>query len=177
MDDASQQRLFAPFEQADASTTRRFGGTGLGLAISHMLVVLMDGRIFVRSAPGRGSTFTVRLSFEALGEQQAREQVHEPVPLPKEEPLAPSASPQPHSCVLLVAEDNETNRQVIRHQIRLIGHTAVFANDGAQALALWREGGYALLLTDLRMPAMDGYALAAAIRRKSPRARACRSSP
>ena len=70
--------------------------------------------------------------------------------------------------VLLVAEDNETNRQLIGHQIRLIGHDAVFAADGAEALARWRSGSFDLLLTDLRMPEMDGYALAAAIRAEEP---------
>ena len=65
---------------------------------------------------------------------------------------------------ILVAEDNETNRKVIYHQLQLIGFGAEFAEDGQRALELWRTGKYGLLLTDLQMPRMDGYALAAAIR-------------
>ncbi|MCZ2495798.1 PAS domain-containing protein [Xylophilus sp. Kf1] len=328
MDRETQSRLFQPFTQADATTTRRFGGTGLGLAISNMLVGLMGGSIAVRSRAGEGATFTVRLDLglpesavdvsEAAVDAppgptdrpQPTEAVAAPAPaaadggavptadrycvVGAEEPLASdlaaslagpgrivrqardmalaasaddglmaaggwtwlllpdaaedpsgalpgwrlrlssgaaptrfialgwgkrrhprveapdlvrldadnlsrralqegldaarsgavSAMPahdfQPHASgpalsredasrrgrLILVAEDNETNRRVIQQQIRLSGHAADVVNNGQEALERWRTGDYALILTDLNMPVMDGYALAQAVRRE-----------
>ncbi|MCW5623357.1 MAG: PAS domain-containing protein, partial [Burkholderiales bacterium] len=292
MDNATLGRLFTPFSQADASTTRRFGGTGLGLAISSMLVHLMDGAITVRSEPDRGSTFNVRLRL-AIAEDQG---VDDPaVAMVKglrcriigaEMPLAgdldaylnhagaiverfsdlsaaAAAESSPGLCIwlvlpdqsiesldhlralapdapdvqtrfvvfdhgsrrrprvespdvvtidadslfrrmffralalasgrmqegteqedsletypvklerqearqmgrlILVAEDNETNQKVILRQLGLIGYAAEFAANGREALERWRSGDFALLITDLHMPQMDGYALASTIR-------------
>jgi CheY-like chemotaxis protein/HPt (histidine-containing phosphotransfer) domain-containing protein len=86
--------------------------------------------------------------------------------------LLPGARAQPPTVaqarqrgqLILVAEDDQTNRAVITRQLALLGHAAEVAEDGARALQMWRDGGYALLLTDLHMPALDGYALAQAIR-------------
>ena len=294
MDEAMLARLFTPFRQADASTTRRFGGTGLGLAISNMLVRLMGGEISVRSSPGEGSTFTVRLCFSEVGPASTDDELSpalaglrcrvvgwdlpladdldsylthagvvverspdlaaaaaagqppgsslwlvlpgQPALLPADlRALAPNrpdaetrfiilgwgklrhpraeaidvvrvdadalsrrilfrtlalASGQVHEDaandeqndgfapmpapsrdearlqgrLILVAEDNETNLKVIVHQLRLIGFAADVCFDGRKALESWRSGDYALLLTDLHMPEMDGYALVAAIR-------------
>ncbi|MBA3597736.1 MAG: PAS domain-containing protein [Methylibium sp.] len=296
IDEATLARLFTPFSQADASTTRRFGGTGLGLAISSMLVRLMGGDISVRSMPGQGSVFTVRLSFEetegiacnvpidqpaagmrcrvigaerpladdigaylmhggaqvehsldlaaaaaaaaepapgqwiwiilpgqsvppvaelramapgapaadtrfiVLGRGKRRRprveavdlvsidagpllrrmlfqllalacgRVSEEVPA-EAQALPPTRLPVPSrdearrlGRLVLVAEDNDTNRKVIQRQLQLIGVAAELAVNGREALERWRSGDFALLLTDLHMPEMDGYALASAIR-------------
>jgi len=303
----SLERLFVPFAQADASTTRRFGGTGLGLAICQNLVELMGGSISVRSAPLQGSTFSIRISFDVLPadalNQQAEPQgdaalvnglscrvigTAEPaasdlcaylrhggaaierfadlaeaaraagtaapggltlwivlpgvsVPAPPAlralagsgagtqtrfvllgrggrrqlredavdvfaidldvlsqrrffEVLAIAAgrlrsdpSPEQQSPVtqtlrvlgtvapaaarskalrgrILVAEDNETNRFVIQQQLHLLGLTSVLTVNGREALDRWRREGFQLILTDLHMPDMDGYALCEAIR-------------
>jgi PAS domain S-box-containing protein len=289
-------RLFSPFTQADASTTRRFGGTGLGLSISHRLVSLMGGEVAVRSVLDEGTTFIVRLPMALLPDkdtqpkseprplagvtclvvgsatgtgadladyltqvgafatcQQTSEQVqawlrseglercvvvviadtaessgpmiaacrtvvserpalalgfvvvegggrrlarrqtsdHEwlsgeclhrdkflrsvalaaglqPLEAAAEMPvyLAPSRDARPHgaSPLILVAEDNEINQKVLAHQLALLGYRGEMAANGAEALACWRRGGHALLLTDLHMPVMDGYMLAAAVR-------------
>ncbi|NRF65709.1 PAS domain-containing protein [Aquincola sp. S2] len=300
MSPATVAQLFTPFTQADASTTRRFGGTGLGLAISDMLVRVMGGDMSVRSEPGLGSVFSVRLVFplveavdasapppasppqlppglqcrivgselplaadlatslsaagvrversadlaaasasppargqwlwlilpgeQAPGLPELRKMVTAPEALrtrfvvlgwgrrrrPRVEALelvcldanallprvlfkalilasrserddtenehADSASgPLPLSVQpaarhpgppILVAEDNATNRKVIQQQLHLIGYAADVVGNGREALERWRSGHVALVLTDLHMPEMDGYALAAAIRKE-----------
>jgi PAS domain S-box-containing protein len=284
--------LFVPFNQAEVSTTRRFGGTGLGLAICRRLAFLMQGDISVSSEPGRGSTFTVELPFEsaplapapsshdlsgveclviesptfdaeylrvylehagasvcvthaeanlteAVTTCQAPTVVIHDGKRPLDVIAQPSQSmdegairqlvivpgqrgtariespdrvvlggdglrrqtllhgaavaagrasprswreesPEKSACahatppaiaearaqgrLILVAEDDEINQKVILRQLGLLGYAVEIANDGKEALRLWRENQYILLLTDLHMPEMDGYELAAAIR-------------
>ncbi|SHM68769.1 PAS domain S-box-containing protein [Duganella sacchari] len=165
-------RLFVAFSQADSSTTRRFGGTGLGLAISHRLVELMGGAITVYSAPGKGATFSVRLPFALSPNQETgrdpqdmdadRMSVDANVLEPRQAPSREQARREGR--LILVAEDNHLNQMVIEQQLTLLGFAADLTANGEQALARWRSGDYALLLTDLNMPAMDGYQLTAAIR-------------
>jgi signal transduction histidine kinase/CheY-like chemotaxis protein/HPt (histidine-containing phosphotransfer) domain-containing protein len=289
--------LFAPFTQAEASTTRRYGGTGLGLVICKRIAALLGGDVDVDSIEGVGSTFTLTLPFEAVegqasvasadlggldcvvvaapllaaddlraylehagaavhvaasanaaaarvaagadsgktmivieraeagadapatlrqrfaGDDRARHVVLVPqgkamraellatglvtlgesglrrasllraVALAAGRESAPS-EPGPEATLpnaatlaaptvkearanrrlILVAEDDTVNQKVILMQLSLLGHAAEVAGDGEEALQLWREGGYALLLSDLHMPRLDGYGLTAAIR-------------
>jgi PAS domain S-box-containing protein len=153
IDGELKPRLFQSFVQADGSASRRYGGTGLGLAISKRLVSLMGGSIDVDSRPGRGSTFwfTVRLTRQAE-----------------------SASDAPPSARLagrrvLVVDDNATNRQILRHQLGYWGLRVTAVESGPRALALLQQAaaqaaGYDLAILDMKMPEMDGLALAHAIK-------------
>jgi signal transduction histidine kinase/CheY-like chemotaxis protein len=135
-------RLFQQFEQADASTTRRYGGTGLGLAICRQLVELMDGDISAVSTPGKGSVFSFELPL-ANG-----------VP----PPLVPHVPREPHSHQLkvLCAEDFPTNQIIIRMMLEDLGHKVDIAANGALAVKACALTRYDLILMDGRMPEMDG---------------------
>ena len=160
--EAERARLFRPFEQADNSTSRRYGGTGLGLAICRRLTELMGGTLTVESELGRGSTFTLELATGPL--EQARMLPH-PV-LGGDEPLA-ALRPTPAdrhalACRILVAEDAPDNQRVIRHMLDKAGARVEIAEDGEIAveriLAAWEAGEpFDVVLMDMQMPRLDGY--------------------
>ena len=142
IDADAMARLFQKFEQADASTTRRYGGTGLGLAICRQLVELMDGEIEVASMPGQGSTFTFTL----------------PMADGVAPPLVPQVALAPHSHQLrvLCAEDFPTNQIIIRVMLEELGHRVDVVANGVLAVAACVHTRYDLILMDGRMPEMDG---------------------
>lgn len=151
MSEEGVQRLFQPFSQADSSTTREYGGTGLGLAISRRLALAMGGDLTVRSTPGEGSTFFLRVALRALPDQRQPGAARPPVPLTGHR--------------VLVVDDNETNRRVLRLQLQSWGMTCESAADPAGALALLRAGStYDVAVLDMHMPRMDGRQLAEAVR-------------
>lgn len=149
-----QARLFHKFEQLDASTTRRHGGTGLGLAICRELATLMGGEILVESRLGEGSAFTLSLPLERTGEGR-----------PAIATAAPAAAPAAEGELrVLAAEDNEVNRTVLKALLAQIGVVPTLVEDGAQAVAAWRDGEWDLVLMDIHMPVMDGMAAVREIR-------------
>lgn len=166
IDEVPQSRVLCGFEQADASTTRRDGGAGLGLAINHQLAALMGGEITLNSAPDAGSTFTLRIPLaRADSARLPEEEIFDAQTLT----AGANASPTREEALrqgqlILVAEDNETNREVIHAQLKLLGFFADFCCDGLEAYTRWLTEEYAIIISDLHMPHMDGYQLARAIR-------------
>jgi len=164
IDPDMQQRLFQSYGQGSADTARMYGGTGLGLAICRRLADMMDARIDLDSAPGRGSTFSITLTLAIT------KTLVEPKQSPAEIIAAVSARPLVDGVaaagapLVLVVDDQPTNRKLLVLQLGLLGLRAETAEDGAAALSLWRDGHYALVITDCHMPVMDGYALTRAIR-------------
>ena len=153
------QQLFNAFEQADSSTTRRFGGTGLGLAICRHLAELMQGEISVSSAQGKGSVFrcTVRLQAAGLAERRPAE------PLTAESAELLLRSRYQGSRVLL-AEDNPINQMVFRELLEAGGLQVDLAENGYQAVEMALAVPYAAILMDVQMPQLDGLQAARAIR-------------
>src|SRR6202790_3313337 len=153
-----RELIFAPFSQADTSTTRKYGGTGLGLTISTRLVEMMGGRIWVESEVGRGSQFhfTTRVGVADA----------------KEIKVGTIAPPEILRGVkVLVVDDNRTNRRILEGMLKRWEMNPTAVQDGEEALALLfaaREAHepYRLILTDMHMPNMDGFALIERIRQK-----------
>lgn len=150
----AQSRLFQKFEQADSTTTRRYGGTGLGLAICRQLVELMKGAISVESEAGKGSRFSFVLP---LADGVA----------PVEQPAAPLLR-HSHRLQVLCAEDFPTNQIIIRMMLEDLGHAVDIADNGVLALAACARTRYDLILMDGRMPELDGAGATRMIRAGGP---------
>lgn len=155
-------RIFEPFEQADASTTRRFGGTGLGLCISRKLARAMGGDVTVVSGEGFGSIFQVSIPAR-------------PQPSGTVEPPCPASSEDSHPLRVLLAEDNADNVRLLTYMITKCGAEAEVVSNGDEAIRkLTCAGGlagpakdpcpYDIILLDMQMPVMDGYTAAKLIR-------------
>mgnify|MGYP003576020990 CR=1 FL=1 len=153
MDEAMQARLFQRFSQGDESTSRRHGGTGLGLEISRSLARLMDGDIAVASEPGRGSSFTLSIPLPAV----------EP-PGPDARAAVPAAASAGRQLRVLVAEDHPVNQVYLEAVLDKLGHAAVFTQNGEEAVRAAQAEDFDIVLMDLHMPVMDGFAAARAIR-------------
>lgn len=158
----TMSRLFSPFEQGDASTTRSHGGTGLGLAITRRLAQLMGGDAGVSSIQGIGSTFwfTVRLSKANEGHTDVVETLDKDVAEQLRKKVAGTR--------VLLVEDNDINQLVAQAILEDAGLICELASDGEEAVAKIRSarpGWYALVLMDLQMPRMDGVTATKAVRR------------
>lgn len=139
-----QEKIFQRFEQADASTSRRYGGTGLGLSIAKSLVELMGGTIGFFSVPQQGATFWFSLPFEkaaAMGSQVEYA----------------AAKGKAGKLNILVAEDNSVNQLIVRGMLTKMGHEITVVDNGNLVLQELEKNSYDLILMDCHMPEMDGY--------------------
>ncbi|MGD0868180.1 MAG: ATP-binding protein [Bryobacteraceae bacterium] len=183
IDTSTAARLFAPFTQADSSTSRRYGGTGLGLAITHRLLSLLGGSIGVASQPGRGSTFWFLLPLKVVANETAQaveEDAQEAVAGAASQhlvagPLLPSVP----ACGrrVLIVEDNPINQIVALRAVTRLGYQAEMAPGGEEALAAFARNRFDAILMDCQMPGMDGYQVAAEMRRMEALATAAKPTP
>lgn len=168
---ASQQEIFNAFSQVDGSSARKHSGTGLGLAISKQLVSLLNGKIGVESAPGKGSRFWFLVPF-------LKADVEMISPKPDDKTLAEGSqrisSDKTSSSKfllktgghILLVEDNITNQQVAVGLLEHLGHTITVASSGWEALDLFGKEHFDVILMDIQMPGMDGYEVTERIRER-----------
>ncbi len=159
MSEDALQRAFEPFEQADGSTTRRFGGTGLGMPIVQHLVRMMGGTITAESTQGEGTVIRVELPLDEVAQKVP---ATDPGSGPEAETApAPALAGQARPLAglrLLAADDNATNRMLLKMMLDRAGAEVALVNDGRAALGAWSEApdAYDMVLLDIAMPQMDG---------------------
>ena len=154
MSAAFREKIFEPFAQAEDSARSQYNGTGLGMSIVKQLLDLMGGSIELESAPGEGSTFTVRLRLPIES-------------VPEEEPLAGDTPVELNGMRVLLVEDNGLNMEIARFMLEECGARVTGAGNGKEAVELFTnrpEGSFDIILMDVMMPVMDGLEAARAIR-------------
>ena len=154
MDAQALGRLFLPFEQADASISRRFGGTGLGLSITRRLAWMMDGDVTVQSEPGRGTQFVLTVKGPAVD-----------TPAQLEAERAGTHDALPDALRVLLVEDNKVNRMVVKGHMRRYGMRFTDVENGREAIERLEDEVFDLVLMDVHMPVMDGIEAIGRIRR------------
>ena len=166
-----QQRLFRSFEQADGSTTRKYGGSGLGLAISRRLAEMMDGEVGVNSQEGKGSTFWFKVELEPVPERASagRMNTRDAVEHSRKKVAVPGFAElkqRLQGAHILLVEDNPLNQEVAAELLKQVGIRVDVAANGAEALQQLEQRSYDLVLMDMQMPVMDGLTATRKIRRQ-----------
>ena len=157
MTEEQRGRLFRAFVQADASTSRRFGGTGLGLALVHSFCEMLGGGVTVASAPGAGSTFTVRLPADASAARPGSSNTDDPS-------TDASAATVGSGPAVLVIDDDAASRDLLRRHLAAEGVRVILAASGEEGLRLARDLRPAVVTLDVLMPGLDGWAVLAALK-------------
>ncbi|MET1756367.1 response regulator [Novosphingobium sp. RD2P27] len=149
-------RLFQPFVQADASTTRRYGGTGLGLAICWRFAEMLGGSVDVESTPGEGASFTLRVRLD-LGEREQADEAVRTLASPLDDARqSPSDASRPP--LALIVDDEPSSVQLLTRMVSQCGYDAICAGNGRRGLDLALERKPDLILLDIGMPELDGWA-------------------
>jgi signal transduction histidine kinase/ActR/RegA family two-component response regulator len=148
-----QDKIFESFEQATTDTVRKFGGTGLGLSIAKQLVEMQDGKIFVKSEPGKGAEFHFRLPF-LKAKRRLNNVITDSIEPVKQENTVKKYG---NGIKVLVVEDNAVNQMLIVKVLQNRGFTIDVAGNGVIALTKYRSNDYDIVLMDIQMPEMDGY--------------------
>jgi len=141
--DRMQKKIFQAFEQADLSRTKEYGGVGLGLAISHAIAKIMNGKIGVESREGEGSRFIFEIEIERVDK-------------PQEVVIEDDITEDSISAHILIVEDNKTNQLLLSILLDDVDITYEIANDGLEAVEMYEDGKYDIVLMDENMPNMNG---------------------
>jgi len=155
----NQKKVFNMFEQEDDSTTRKFGGSGLGLTISRSLAKMMQGKLYLESEPGEGSTFLFEVELFKDLHQHIQEQQDE------EALIDAATSDAPLSAKVLVVEDNKSNQLFMNIILEDLGLDIDIVNDGLEAIQAYESNAYDIILMDENMPNLNGIEATAAIRK------------
>ena len=168
IDEADLLKLFQPFVQVDNSLSRQYDGTGLGLSLVRHMAEGLGGSVSATSEVGKGSCFRVQLPWKPADQDRStsnrRESVVEDARPPEPPPSPTAASTDSGRTVVLVAEDNEINQEVIMEMLDILGYEADLATNGREAVSQLDPDRHALVLMDLQMPEVDGYEATSSIR-------------
>lgn len=162
-----QARIFAPFSQADGSSTKKFGGSGLGLAISRRLIDLMGGELWVESALGKGSCVTFTCSVKSASDGHFPSEATHLAQIPSPPPLLEPPSSATRSLTgvrVLLVEDDRFNAMLALAFLHKLGMHVRQANNGLEAIDAMKQQSFDMVLMDLQMPEMDGLSAARAIK-------------
>jgi two-component system, sensor histidine kinase len=162
-----QSRIFSPFTQVDATSTRRHSGTGLGLTIASDLVKAMGGQLSVKSEVGKGSRFSFTVTLARKELTAARETTPRQRPAAAKRPLIGDL-PRVKGLKVLLAEDVRANQQIVVRTLEKRGHSVEVASNGVEAAEFASRTAYDVILMDVQMPEMDGFQATAAIRAFDP---------
>lgn len=157
IDESETQQIFESFTQADSSTTRKFGGTGLGLSICKAICSSMGGKIWMESTKGEGSNCIFEVPFEVSEEHMKSQQIIEIDDTSRILPLLKKKPEVERRNMILIVEDNDSNRLLLANILDELNYSYEFALDGKEAIEQLRNYKYDLCLMDLQMPEMNGF--------------------